>query len=563
MKSMGIRKVLVVDDEEKMCAVVKKQLEFDGYECQYVTSPEKALALLDESRFDLVISDIRMGGMDGIQLLKRIRDRFPEIAVIMITGYTSDYSYSDIIAAGAADFIAKPFELSELKAKVERIERERKMVREIREANERICRSLEEMAEANERLRLEIADRVETQMELYSAHKEIDSFLSSMPCILIEISRDRTVKRWNTIAENVLRIEAREVLGNKFCECAIDWESDKVCTAMEACFSEHISLRLNEVRFTRKDGKDGLLNLIISLVREGVSQFSGLIILGTDITEYRLMERQLAQSQKLESIGQLAAGIAHEINTPTQYVGDNTRFLADACTGLEKIHGLYDRLLENLQEGKPTDAIVRSIEGTREAIDLDYMRVEIPNAIKQSLDGIGRISSIVRSMKAFSHPGTNGKTEIDINKAIENTITVARNEWKYVADVSTDFDLSLPPVSCLPGEFNQVILNMIINSAHAIAEKVGDGCGQKGKIDIGTRRQDSFVEIRVKDDGTGIREDIRSKIFDPFFTTKDVGKGTGQGLAISHSVIVEKHGGTIDFESTLGEGTTFIIRLPI
>ncbi len=166
-------------------------------------------------------------------------------------------------------------------------------------------------------------------------------------------------------------------------------------------------------------------------------------------------------------------------------------------------------------------------------------------------------------MKEFSHPGTDEKKGIDINKAIENTVTVARNVWKYVANVTMDLDPNLPPVHCLPGEFNQVILNLIINSAHAIADKVGDGSRNKGTIGVGTRKDGDFVEIRISDDGSGIAEDIRPKIFDPFFTTKDVGKGTGQGLAISHSVIVKKHGGTIDFESKLGEGTTFIIKLPI
>jgi signal transduction histidine kinase len=308
---------------------------------------------------------------------------------------------------------------------------------------------------------------------------------------------------------------------------------------------------------------DEILDLIINPVSEGVSQSSGFIILGTDITEYKLMERQLAQSQKLESIGQLAAGIAHEINTPTQFIGDNTRFVDEAFGDLERIHILYDQLLECQRASGPTDDLFKSIEETRVEIDLDYIRKDIPNAIKQSLEGVERISSIVRSMKEFSYPATAEKTAVDINRAIENTITVARNEWKYVADVLTDFDSSLPPVNCLPGEFNQVVLNMIINSAHAIAEKVGDESGQKGIINVGTRMQGDFVEIRISDNGNGIREEIRSRIFDPFFTTKAVGKGTGQGLAIAHSVIVKKHGGTIDFESKLGEGTTFIIKLPI
>jgi signal transduction histidine kinase len=192
-----------------------------------------------------------------------------------------------------------------------------------------------------------------------------------------------------------------------------------------------------------------------------------------------------------------------------------------------------------------------------------YLAEEIPKAIEQSLEGIERISKIVRSMKEFSHPGTYDKVAIDINRAIENTVTVARSEWKYVAEMMTEYDPSLPLVPCLPGDFNQVILNLIINATHAVSDIVGDGSKGKGAIKVSTHHQGNWAEIRISDTGPGIPEEIRSKIFDPFFTTKEVGKGTGQGLAISHSVIVDKHKGTLDFETEAGKGTTFIIRLPI
>ena len=289
-----------------------------------------------------------------------------------------------------------------------------------------------------------------------------------------------------------------------------------------------------------------------------------------DITERKQMEKerelidaQLRQAQKLESIGQLAAGIAHEINTPTQYIGDNTRFLMEAFNDLVQLLDRYAMAPDAIKAGETPDSLILKMKNAAEEADLDYLREEIPKAIEQALDGVERVSRIVRAMKEFSHPGSTEKTVIDINSAIESTVTVARNEWKYVADMRMDLDPALPSVPCLPGEFNQVILNMIVNSAHAIAEKAGDGSGQKGTIDISTSVQGDFVAIRISDSGNGIREDIRSRIFDPFFTTKDVGKGTGQGLAISHSVIVKKHGGTIDFESKSGEGTTFVIRLPI
>jgi PAS domain S-box-containing protein len=556
MKSMEIRKILVVDDEELICKVITSFLEMNGYRCQSVTEPLRALEILENDTFDLVISDIRMNGMDGINLTRNICSKYPAIDTIIMSAFTGDYAYHDIIEAGASDFIGKPVSLPELQAKIARINRERRMLEELQG-------TLAGMETANKQLLHEIEERKRTEKELFSAHREIESLISSIPLILIEVSGDGIIKRWNAVAEKVFQIDSFEALGMEINKLAIPWDRKRINESLSTCSSECIPLTLKAVKFSRTNGEDGLLDLTISPIREDSILFSGLIILGADTTEHVLLERQLAQSQKLESIGQLAAGIAHEINTPAQFVGDNTRFLGETFTDLEKILLIYDELVDRLRAGTPADGLVKSIEEIRHEIDLDYIRKDIPNAIKQSLDGIERISSIVRSMKEFSHPGTDTKTGININKAIENTITVSRNEWKYVADLSLDFDPNLSPVNCLPGEFNQVILNLIINSAHAIAEKVDDGSVQKGIINISTRMEGDFAEIRISDNGCGIREDIRSKIFNPFFTTKDVGKGTGQGLAISHSVIVKKHGGTIDFESKEGEGTTFIIRLPI
>lgn len=269
------------------------------------------------------------------------------------------------------------------------------------------------------------------------------------------------------------------------------------------------------------------------------------------------MQSRLAESQKLESIGQLAAGIAHEINTPIQYVGDNIRFLSDSIDDLLSLVGSYRDIVSQ------SDGGVEITQQFEEKADLAYIEEEIPNAIKQSLEGVDRVSRIVGAMKDFSHPGAEGKNAVDLNRAIESTITVARNEWKFVADVVTDFDPLLPPVPCLPGEFNQVILNLIVNAAHAIADVVGSRPETKGIITVSTRLDGAWVEVRIADTGTGIAEAHRSRIFDHFFTTKEVGKGTGQGLAIAYAVVTDKHGGTITFETEVGKGTTFVIRLPL
>lgn len=265
----------------------------------------------------------------------------------------------------------------------------------------------------------------------------------------------------------------------------------------------------------------------------------------------------------MESIGQLAAGIAHEINTPTQYVSDNTRFIRDSFMDINTVLEKYDQLLSAVEAGQITPELISQVRQEARNVDLEYLSEEIPHAIEQSLEGVSRIAKIVQSMKDFAHPGTNEKKAIDLNRAIESTITVARNEWKFVANLETEFDETLPNVPCLLGEFNQVILNMIINATHAIAEAIGENMEEKGCIKVSTRRVNDWAGIQISDTGSGIPPEAQGKIFDLFFTTKEVGKGTGQGLAISHNVIVEKHHGQISFKTQMGKGTTFMIRLPL
>ena len=296
-------------------------------------------------------------------------------------------------------------------------------------------------------------------------------------------------------------------------------------------------------------------------ILEGIAAHIGEALIQRESEQIRQeMELQLRQAQKLESIGQLAAGIAHEINTPTQYIGDNTRFLADAFKELKPLLTLSEQLVTAPLESQP--GLLEELRSAAKGADCAYLCGEIPQAIQQSIEGVERVTRIVQAMKEFSHPSGAEKSLVDLNHAIEVTIAVSRNEWKYVADMETDFAPGLPLVPCLPGEFNQVILNLVVNAAHTIAEVVGKS-STKGRISISTRLEKDWVEVRVKDTGKGIPETVRPHIFEPFFTTKGVGKGTGQGLAIVRSVIVKKHGGTIHFETEVGQGTTFVIRLPL
>jgi PAS domain S-box-containing protein len=311
----------------------------------------------------------------------------------------------------------------------------------------------------------------------------------------------------------------------------------------------------------RKDGSKSWISMSAVAIRENgkIVRYEGMM---QDITERNQMRIQLLQAQKLESVGQLAAGIAHEINSPTQYIGDNVRFLKDAFRDLKSLLTNYERLLSAAKNNALSSETVQEVWEAVECIDTGYLLDEIPKAIDQTLEGVTRVSTIVGAMKEFSHPDVREKVPLDLNRAITSTITVARNEWKYVAEMETELDPSLPPVLCLPGEFNQVILNLLVNAAHAIADVVGKGGPAMGKIKVQTLNCSEWAEIRIQDTGTGIPEEVQNRIFDPFFTTKEIGKGTGQGLAIARSAIINKHGGTIHFETEAGKGTTFIIRLP-
>ncbi|MEP6901113.1 MAG: PAS domain S-box protein [Actinomycetota bacterium] len=456
-------------------------------------------------------------------------------------------------------FIAVEMDISERK------EMEEKLLHVHDELELRISERTAQLVSANETMQNEVNERKRAEIELSESKEFVHAVIDNVPNLIF-----------------VKDIRGKFVLVNQALADIFDTTPAKLVGKTDADFSHNPE---EAAKFTEEDIKtlqnfeekfipeekhtdiNGNVHWYHTMKRSMALGKHGkryLVGVATDLTERKIMESQLRHSQKMESIGQLAAGIAHEINTPTQYVGDNTRFIGDAFDDLKAVLKKYDELYKMVSTGEIDQEILTEVGIEIEKADLEYLSEEVPNAIKQSLEGVSRIAKIVQSMKDFAHPGTTEKKAADLNRAIESTITVARNEWKYVADIETNFDQTLPNVPCLLGEINQVFLNMVINASHAISDVVGDGSQGKGKITITTTKvNDEWAEIRIGDTGTGIPLDAQPRIFDPFFTTKEVGKGTGQGLAISHTVVVEKHNGQLDFESEPGMGTTFIIRLPL
>lgn len=312
-----------------------------------------------------------------------------------------------------------------------------------------------------------------------------------------------------------------------------------------------------DLRFKGKDGIRFAIVTPVPILEEG-GGCMGAWVLVMDITERRALEAQLMQNQKLDAIGQLAAGIAHEINTPVQYVVNNMWFIQEGFGKLKQAFDMYRDICGD--DGAPMTC--PEIRAKEEELQVAFYLEEVPQAISENMQGLDRISSIVRSVRQFSHPGHEEHETVDLNDLVTHTVMVSRNEWKYVAEMTTELDPDLPRVVCSFQKIGQVLLNLVVNAAHAIADDAR-ASGTAGRISIETRVRGDMAEIRVDDSGPGIPEEVRHRVFEPFFTTKPVGKGTGQGLFIAHQVVVQEHGGTIDFETELGRGTTFIISLPV
>lgn len=438
---------------------------------------------------------------------------------------------------------------------------------------------------------LDITKRVAAENKLILKSEEMENAKNELQlqklaldehAIVSVVSKNETLTHVNEKFTEISQFTEEELLGGHFCIGMSDDQPEEFFIELSSTIQNGKPWH-GIICSNRKDGTPYWTNTTITPFINNDNEIYKFVVISTDFTAEKMAERQLLaktkeieaaheelkstrsqaqQAEKLASVGQLAAGIAHEINTPIQFVGDNARFLQEAFEDISGLIEAYETLCATAKDNKPIEDLLKKAQELSDEIDIEYINEEIPNAITQSLEGVDRVTKIVRSMKDFSHPGSEHKEVIDLNNAIDSTITVSRNEWKYEAELVTDFDTSLTAVPCYPGEFNQVILNMIVNASHAIKDSRGES-GEMGTITIKTKLDNDYAEVQIKDSGTGMPEDVRLRIFEPFYTTKGVGKGSGQGLAIAYAVVVDKHHGTIDVESEPGQGTTFIIRLPI
>jgi PAS domain S-box-containing protein len=415
---------------------------------------------------------------------------------------------------------------------------------------------------------LELEERVASRTaELAERGELVKLLVDSAPGAMYGIDADGNCTFVNPAGLRLLGYgDTAEVLGRSAHMLVHHTRRDGTPYPQEKCpvirsFHDGRDAHVEDELFWRKDGSSFPVEYSSRQIRRN-GRVIGAVVSFEDITDRKRQDMELRHSQKLEAVGRLAAGIAHEINTPIQFLGDNTRFLQDSFRDEIALVHKYQELREAAERGAVSQELLKEVSALRKKADWDYLELEIPRAMEQMLEGLARVSTIVRGMKEFSHVDrTNQKAPADLNRALESTLIVARNELKYVADVETRF-AELPPVICHLGDLNQVFLNLLVNAAHAIGD-VTKGTSARGIISVTTRIDSDCVEVAISDSGTGIPEEVREKIFDPFFTTKGVGKGTGQGLALARSIVVEKHGGTLTFETQPGKGTTFFVRLPL
>jgi PAS domain S-box-containing protein len=527
--------ILIVEDETVQLKYYSHLLSGRGYEVIQATTGEEGLRLARQTRPDLVLLDVVLPDADGMETCRAIKGE-PSLAatsvVLFSSRMTDPVSQVDGLKSGADGYLTKTVDEHEFLTRIDAI------------------------------LRMKTVEK-----ELRRAHGEISQILSSIQAMLVVLDESDTVVRWNRFASKLLGPDANEARGKRLDELPVSWDVAPIMDSIAACRNTRASVLIDDLPFTSASGRERHLKLTIDPMLDSGDDDTGggtegcVVLLGEDITRRLRLESQLIQAQKLESIGQLAAGVAHEINTPIQFVSDNVRFLQSS---FEDVLGLAE--LWNGAADLPADELgrrARIFRDKAEEIDLPFVVREVPQAIAQSLSGLSQVANIVRSMKSLTHPGGGSATLLDVNKAIEGAVTVSRNEWKYLADVQLDLAADLPLIQGYPGDLNQALLNIIINAAHAIGERFGQVEDHPGRISISTIPDGDMVEIRIADNGPGIPPGIRTKVFDPFFTTKEVGRGTGQGLVIAHGAVVTRHGGTLAFTTEPGEGTTFVIRLPV
>jgi len=558
-----MQSILIVDDDPDVRKLLIRILVSENcYNLYEACDAAEARRAMQAKDINLILTDIEMPGESGIDLAWHIKQYHPDTGIVLISIIADLDTARAALEIGLYGYLLKPFDRRQVVITVANALRRQEL--EIREKKKH--RELErEVYEKTRCLRRSLHDIEQARAEMNASNKVLRDQLLFLQTLLDAIPHPVFYKDLqgfflgcNGALEAFFGMDKQEIIGRQAADILSGDIAQNARTTDVQLLNE--KTRVNyETRLL--DAQDQAHNVIVTkaLYTDAEGQPSGIVGILLDITEKLVMERELLQSQKMASIGQLAAGVAHEINNPTGFVSSNLRTLEEYRADIERLFNAYQDLKEQAadlstrMDATDLSAAVNRVNGIEEEIDLTFIREDIEALIKESHDGTERIKKIVEDLKNFAHPGQDRIQDTDINKGIETTLNIVNNELKYNATVIKAFG-ELPIISANPQQLNQVFANILVNAAQALHDN--------GEICIETRANEDFIEIRISDTGCGIPEENLEKIFDPFFTTKEVGKGTGLGMNIAYNII-KKHHGEIQVESRVGNGTAFTIRLPV
>lgn len=535
-------KVLVVDDDQAVNTMLSEALARHGYQTETALAPAQALDKYRRGVFDVVVSDVKMPGMNGAELLRHLHEIDGDTAVILVTGYADLTSARDAVRSGAFDYVIKPFDLVEFVREVDDAAAETRRHREAREEHRQLETLVEEQTQ----------DLAFQSAVLHLEQERFHGILKSASFGLLVLSGDDdTVILANEHAKRYLRLRSLidgDYFGEHYSALCPDDMRERVAELVVA-----VKARKEVCSLPAFTNRDGLVLEMQSYPVLTQERLRATVIVANDITARTKLEEQLLTSSKLAGIGELAAGIAHEINNPIGFVASNTRTLQRYVRELTELVGEYHKLRAVVAAGEACDELVKRIEELERRLDVEFVLEDLRDLVEENGDGLSRVVKILRDLKNFSHVDEEEPQPVDLNAVIRDALSLARNEIKYKAEVETDFG-ELPVFPGHPGELSQVFINVLVNAAQALETK--------GTISVTTKAVGDTVVASVRDTGCGMTPEVRGRIFDPFFTTKGRGKGTGLGLSIALE-IVQKHGGTVAVESAPGQGSTFVLTFPV
>ncbi len=563
--------ILIVEDEFISRSLLKKMLKEMGHEVQEAEDGHQAWAMLQENPCQIVITDWMMPEMDGLELCRKIRQASFDmyIYIIMLTAKDRKKDLVAVFESGADDYIPKPFDPEELQARVMTGIRVIDLENRNNQTTHTLKESRNKLRIVLDSLKEEIV-AVDKEMKIVSVNRAFANRVGYEPNALVgEICTDQESKSFAALQHPKIRQMIVDLFAKGDSQNVLltekDHQGQKIYHQISCLpiMDENVGVFqavLVSQDITENRRKTDEIHDLNEQLMQTASQIEAKNVkLEKTLKRLEDTQTQMVQSEKMATVGQLAAGVAHEINNPTGFVSSNLKTLNDYQEDIAALIEKYQEMVAQTRDGELKDKLPENFQQTIESvvafekdIDIEYLMDDIKELIGDCREGTERIKKIVMDLKDFAHPGEDKIQTIDINQGLESTLNVVNNEVKYKATVHRELG-DIPSIKGYPQQLNQVFMNILVNAAQAIEKK--------GDIYLKTEAKKEWVEVTIADTGSGISKENLSKIFDPFFTTKDVGKGTGLGMNIAYNII-QKHKGKIEVSSEVGKGTKFTITLP-